>query len=572
MAKELFAHTLKKVVPFEQNGDFYYRKARKYIESNNYINALSYYRKALEKEPDNIDYSMDLAEVFTEMGYFNESNQILFSVIQKSPTRPECYFGMGCNFLGLQEYEKAQECLEKYLDLDYDGPYADEAADLLDILQNQDYYFDKIDEVDPVKAKVFLAASKGKTYLDRGDYRRAIKELEKVVRKEPSLVFARNNLALAYYCTGKVEKAIEISAAVVDEYPFNVHANCNLALFYYEQGDMDKSQACMSKVLSLPTEDPEELHKIVVTLCELKQHEKANQLLKKLLRYKPYDIKVLHYMAVSCYNLKLFKTAYKYWDKIGRINPGNTISAYYKHLVQSVISGKTLPAELPYNFQVPYDEIVRRIKKINDLLKLPSRDLQEKWRSGESLSDLLRWGLDLNDTVIKRAILNVVASFSDEKSESFLREFILRSDEDQELIREALAMLKQMGAQGPYIAMLNGSISKVNVSLEKDYGVNDSILEDIPQVAVTNLTHHYGFVDEQNIRHIWSCVIRYWHENGMPRIRKPEGWAAALELYYCERNGIAVNKDGLARSYGVSRATLLSNLRLIEEAAILFFE
>lgn len=64
MAKELFAGRLRKVVPFERDGSFFYRKARKHIENNNYIHALNYYRKAVEKDPDNLEYSLDLAEVF----------------------------------------------------------------------------------------------------------------------------------------------------------------------------------------------------------------------------------------------------------------------------------------------------------------------------------------------------------------------------------------------------------------------------------------------------------------------------------------------------------------------------
>lgn len=48
MSNRLFASKKSKVIPFEQNGEFYHKKARKYIESNNYIEALNYYRKAVE--------------------------------------------------------------------------------------------------------------------------------------------------------------------------------------------------------------------------------------------------------------------------------------------------------------------------------------------------------------------------------------------------------------------------------------------------------------------------------------------------------------------------------------------
>ena len=70
MARELFARKQRKVVPFDQDGQFYYRKAKKHMNNNNYLGALNFYRKAIEKEPQNVEYLMDLAEVFTEMGSF----------------------------------------------------------------------------------------------------------------------------------------------------------------------------------------------------------------------------------------------------------------------------------------------------------------------------------------------------------------------------------------------------------------------------------------------------------------------------------------------------------------------
>lgn len=92
MAREVCLKSKSKVVPFDQNGQFYYKKAKKYMENNNYINALSFYRKAVEKDPENLDYRVDLAEVFTEMGYYEVSSQILFSVLQKDESKANCYF------------------------------------------------------------------------------------------------------------------------------------------------------------------------------------------------------------------------------------------------------------------------------------------------------------------------------------------------------------------------------------------------------------------------------------------------------------------------------------------------
>lgn len=566
MARELFSNTLKKVLPFEQKGDFFYRKAKKSIENNNYINALNYYRKALEKEPDNIEYSLDLAEVFTEMGYYNESNKILFSILHKSKTYYECYFGMGCNFLGLQEYEKAEESLEKYLEADGLGLYADEAADLLEILQNQEYYFEIIDELDDSKARQLADAAKGKIHLDRGDFKKAIRLLEKVVDSDKDLVFARNNLALAYYCVGDLEKAIHMSKEIIEESTINVHANCNLAIFHLEKGDIENSHKYIENVLDIPTEDPDELHKIVVTLCEMRQHERVNKLLKRLIQYKPYDIKILHSMAVSSFNLKLYKKALYYWNKIEKISPGNTISSYYRRLAMDLNKGSTKHMELPYHFQVPYDEIVNRVQKINDIIKSPDRELLSKWKGNRSLYNLLAWGLDINDPFIKIDILDLVASFDDRLAEGFIREYILRGNEDKSTIRHTLALLKQIDAQEPYMAMVDGDILEINVSIDNKYVFDDPKYANIPNIAIDCMMTRNIREVEDEIQAIWNQILHYWYSQGIPRIRKPEGWAAAIDLYYCLNAGISMNKKELAEYYGVSYSTLQKNYLYIEDA------
>src|SRR5690606_20603535 len=102
------------------------------------------------------------------------------------------------------------------------------------------------------------------------------------------------------------------------------------------------------------------------------------------------------------------------------------------------------------HFQVPYDEIIRRVKALNEFFRLTDNDLLKKWKESEYFRSLLYWGLDLNDSLIKSAILNVVASFRDEEAEEFLRLFLLRKNEDKKLKQEVVGFLKEMNAAEPY--------------------------------------------------------------------------------------------------------------------------
>lgn len=141
-----------KVIPFKQDGNFFYRRARKYMSDNNYFEALSFYTKAVELEPDNPEYLLDLAEAFTETDNFEDSNQILLGLIQQGEQVSECFFGLGCNFLGMQDYAKAQESFLKYLQLEPDGIYYEDANEILDMLEEGEYE----DEEEPPNAPSYL--------------------------------------------------------------------------------------------------------------------------------------------------------------------------------------------------------------------------------------------------------------------------------------------------------------------------------------------------------------------------------------------------------------------------------
>lgn len=562
MAKELFARNKSNVIPFDQDGEFFYRKACKYVKDNRYIDALNFYRKAVEKEPENIDYMLDLAEVFTEMTYFDESNKLLFSILENDDSVSDCYFGLGCNFLGLQEYDKAEECFEKYLDRAPNGVYSEDAKELLEILRDEQFYLDVFDEFEFIDPKIYKMASKGKVLLDDGEYEKAARQLQKVLKLDPTLVFAKNNLALAYFCMSKLDRAIELSKEVLDVFPSNVHANCNMAIFLQEKGDSEGKQKYTDSILNLPTDDVEDLHKIAVTLCELKEHQKANIYLKMLLQYKPYDVKILHYTAVSAFNLRRFREAMEYWDKVDKLSPYNTISNFYKRYTQNLLRYNGEFKELPYGFQVPYEEVVFRVKKINEIFNTPKSELKEKWESNDSLKALLIWGLELNDDTIKRAILNTVASFGDQNAERFLRDFILRRDENKDLKKDALTMLKQIGAKEPYIAYVDDNIVEVKVNIIDMSRIKiPKELQNIADFTISNMEDRYSNGYQEQIKDLWVKFIKAQYPDKVPRIRKKEAWAAALELYYCMKNDIKISKGEIIDYYGISYKTLDTNYK-----------
>jgi len=567
MNKKMFANDRNKILSFDQNGQFYYKKAQKYLDSNNYVNALSFYRKAVDKDPENVNYKMDLAQVFSEMNYYDESNRLLFLILQKEKNLAECYFGLGCNFMALHDYVKAEECFDRYIKLDAEGIYAEDVDDFLDLLRSTDYYTDEeffLSNLSPAKMILYKQANKGKDLLDAGEYIKAIRCLEKVIEKDPSLVFVRNNLSLAYYCADLTDKAIFLTRDILTEYPQNVHANCNLAIMLNDNSHESEILDLKKVILGFKTSDMEELHKIAVTLCELKLHKDANIVLKKLLQYKPYDVKVLHYYAVSCFNNKNFKEALRLWNKIEKILPENMISNYYKKLGQNNIKNGKDFKELGYHFQVPYEEIIFRVKKINDLLELSLEELRQKWERNDFVIGLFIWGLSLNDNILKKEILNVVALINDKKAEYFLRDFCLRRNVDEETKRRAVMFLSRMGAKEPYMAYLNDNLVEVraNSKVSNNNGIFTAY-DEVVDIAIGGMKDSFEDSFEDDIKRYWAYFMSYPRQGALPKIKKPQVWAAALEFVYCTFKGIPARKSDIAERYNVSGSTLSSNCSIL---------
>lgn len=75
--------------------------------------------------------------------------------------------------------------------------------------------------------------------LEEGKFAEAVRIMEKLIKKHPDFMAARNNLALAYYYMGHFDKSVDMIKQVLELEPGNLHALCNLAIFYQHFGDRD---------------------------------------------------------------------------------------------------------------------------------------------------------------------------------------------------------------------------------------------------------------------------------------------------------------------------------------------
>ena len=457
-----------KILNFDRPAGFYFESAEKFLDNYDYVGALPLLRRAVQKDPANLEYKLALAEALTDINRFEESNAILFELLKFSEfLNPECYFGIGCNFIGMNDFEKAKQSFEQYIKIDPDGEFKEEVEEFLSFMND----IDELEETsfeDVTRKKSFDLAGEGKRKLDMGDYTEAIKILASVDADSVPMIFVKNNLALSYYCDKQIDKAIEVAKEVLKIDPGNVHANCNMVLFYHEKNDEVNQEKFTEKIVAIKTENPEDFYKIAVTFCELKKHEKVILYLKRLLHYRPYDEKAMFYAGLACYNLGRLKEAVGYFADIIKINPENTVAPYYCGFVKSVLEGNAFADTLAYIYQVPFQEAKKRIRYINDCLMRDKEEIANLWKESDRFAEMLTWGLEFGDLFIKRAVAEVIYGFGDKRAEGKLRSYILNADQPDDVKNEIFVLLKRMGAAEPYIAYIGGNIVEVKVGMAEN--------------------------------------------------------------------------------------------------------
>ena len=550
MTHKLRAAKRGKVLSFEQSGEFYLRSGMTKLDKNDLLGAMASYRTALDKDPDNPEVILAIAEILTAMQRYDESNRLLMSRFGVDERPNEAFFGMGCNFMAQREYDQARMSFDKYLELEPEGEFAYSAYDMAESIDDG-----SAQELGGVQDRARENAELARRMMEQEDFNGAIESLEKLIEQQPELIQPRNYLALAYYCVRDYDRATEQVGQVLKNDPANIQAHCNLAVFMRGARDDLGLKRQVEYLKSLHPDDLDDLNHLGVTLMEVREFEAALDIFKKIQQSRPYEAGVLHRLALCHYYTGDYAAAVKIYDKLLQIDKQDSIASYYRSVCRAAERGEKKPIGLVLNYQVPPEEVVQRIRRINESIHTPREELQKLWYMGSDLQILSKWALTLPDVSIKRAMLSFIASFKDKAAENILRDFALQREHGIDIKRDAFALLKNMGAKEPYLSYVNGELMESRVSLvpvlpkgtPKAYG---EILENC-------LSLMRGIRDNDCM----SVAVKIWtaYVEGLSGYRPLSrgqvlGLAAAIEYVACRRQRIEVTKGELCSKYGISVA------------------
>jgi tetratricopeptide (TPR) repeat protein len=235
------------VVPFLQDGQYYYNKGLKAYREQNYQKASKYLQRAVELDPKDSVKLSQLATVYTDMGKYSQSNELLSYILDEvDKEMTECHYFKANNFAHLGLFQEAYKCAIEYADKEPYGEFVEENEDLIELLTMED------DGEDPFLKDpddLIIKQDAAKSLLENSQFEEAILLLEEIVVEYPEFWSAHNNLSLAYFYIGEVEKAKEYLQTVLKKNPGNLHAYCNLLVFYFYERQDEKVEE-LARILS----------------------------------------------------------------------------------------------------------------------------------------------------------------------------------------------------------------------------------------------------------------------------------------------------------------------------------
>ncbi|MDQ0062110.1 tetratricopeptide repeat protein [Paenibacillus harenae] len=546
-----------KVIPIQWDATFFFERAVRSLDRFHYDKALKYFRRAVEYEPDNPVNHCNMAGILSEMGNYEESNRILSMIVDElDPSMTECHFYMANNYANMEQYEAAEGSLIQYLEEDPDGQFLDEAEDMMDLLH---YELERPTQLKNIKSREgMIEHDQARTLLEEGKFTEAVRILEQITQQQPDFLAARNNLALAYYYMGMFEKAMETIQEVLAIESGNLHALCNLAIFYQHEGDEKNLRPLVELLKKTAPFHQEHVFKLATTMGILGEHSSAHRHFSRLLKDAELhqDPCLYHYAAVASCNIGRLQEAERLWKQAIKLDPMSGIPQYYMEQLEHIRSGNQT-GHVSYHYHLPFEEQFKLWEKSSD-------GIPDHLKRDPLVRSSFFWALRHGDQHTKLQVIQALGMIADSEVKDVLRAFLLERDEDDYLKRIAIFVLRTIGVQEPLHAVLESKDTVIEPNrVPSRLPVWDEKWQAVVEMAMNRMNKQYDLVQQHDLMTLWVEFLSRVYPD-VPKLSKPEGWAAALEYLTAKMHRRAISYHEVSMRYGTSIATVSKNVKTID--------
>ncbi|QAA21986.1 tetratricopeptide repeat protein [Sporolactobacillus terrae] len=299
------------VIDFRRDGDFFYQKGMTSFRKGDFERARHYLDRAIQFNPNAVDYLCRQAEILSELENYELSNRLLKKVVYELDSNvTDCYFFIANNYAYLGEIQEALDEIQIYLTVEPNGTFKREAEDLYQMLSSE------LKELEGDERPYVTEHERGRLALEHGHFDEAIHHFKQVIEDEPDFLAAQNNLSIAYFSMGDPVHAFDAVQRVLQKDPGNIHALCNLTTFFDQLGQQKDRAAVVAVLGQMCPIYPEHCGKLGSTYLLIGDYQKAYQWLNVAEKRGVHRDQVFYYwVALAAYRCGHLESARKHWRR-----------------------------------------------------------------------------------------------------------------------------------------------------------------------------------------------------------------------------------------------------------------
>lgn len=255
----------------------YANMARAYIGKHAFDQAIDYYQKALEIDPEYEDAYLGLARVNMEREQYGKAARIYQLALELNPQSAVVYNQLGNLSFVQGNYDEAIEHYQKAIEL------------------NQFY----------IEAYNGL----GLSYAGKGEIDKALSLYQQVLRIDPDATVIRNSLGSLYMSQGEIENAISEFMESLQREPNNAEVRNNLGMLLLRTQQYEEALRELMAALKLQPDNPKIMSNLGLGYAHVGLYEQAIQMCRWALQIDPSLFQTHVLLGDVCFGIKDFSCA-----------------------------------------------------------------------------------------------------------------------------------------------------------------------------------------------------------------------------------------------------------------------
>ncbi|MDG5786608.1 hypothetical protein QA612_03830 [Evansella sp. AB-P1] len=351
---ELHSNKKGQVIPFMQDGGYFYKKGIEAYQNRQIDQALQYIERAIRIEPEEPVFVCQLAIVLSEKGEFERANDLLLKIVSEiDETMAECYFFMANNYAHLGKFDLAKLRLNKYIQMEPEGEFSEDAHSFLYMLEEELLFGDdetSLFSFEPSELEKIV------DLINKGEYIQAEKEARGYLMENPKDWDVYAYLAESLMYQGELEHAKSILQDLLIKDEPNFLAQCIMTVLLTKEGH-NKQHVWVKNIVNLRPIKDWHCYYLAKTLYLVGEYSVSYKWFKKLLHESDFNKlpAYFHQMAVVAWKNGYYKKSRKLWEKVRDIDTENDIIAETFLEQLSVQEDNILPDDNWFIYTEPID-------------------------------------------------------------------------------------------------------------------------------------------------------------------------------------------------------------------------